>query len=117
MEVCGIAGSAEEALDAFDAAAYDLVIADVSLPGMDGIALVGRLRERRPDLPALVISGFEEEMYARRALEAGAYAFLSKRGLDRQLPAVIREAIGGDGQSSPPPSPSGALYGGSDPAP
>lgn len=97
LELAGVAASAEEALATFDGTPCDLVVADVSLPGMDGIRLVERLRARRPGLTALVISGYEEEVYARRAREAGAHAFLSKRGLERTLPEAIREALGGAG--------------------
>ncbi|HYG69097.1 MAG TPA: response regulator transcription factor, partial [Anaeromyxobacteraceae bacterium] len=53
LEVCAMAASAEEALDAFDGTACDLVVSDVSLPGMDGFALVEQLRTLRPDLVAL----------------------------------------------------------------
>jgi DNA-binding NarL/FixJ family response regulator len=95
MVLVGAAASAEEALAALDGTPCDLVIADVSLPGMDGIALVERLRARWPDLAALVISAYEEAVYARRARAASAHAFLSKQGLERTLPEAIREALGG----------------------
>ncbi len=98
LEVMGMAESAEEAFALLDGRPCDLVIADVSLPGMDGIAMVERLRARRPDLVALVVSAYEEEVYVRRAREAGAHAFLSKRDLGATLPDAIREALRGDGR-------------------
>ena len=100
IEVCGVVESAEAALDVFDGASCDLVIADVALPGMDGFDLVERLRARRPGLVALIISGYDEAVFARRAREVGAYAFLNKRALDQTLIATIRQALGPDGQAS-----------------
>jgi two-component system cell cycle sensor histidine kinase/response regulator CckA len=58
------AESAEAALDllAGQAPMLDLLITDVVMPGMDGPTLVGRVRERWPDLPAILVSGYAEEM-------------------------------------------------------
>lgn len=60
------AESAEAALARHGTAPFDLVVADVTLPGMDGPALLGVLRRERPDLPAILISG-----YAAHSLAAG----------------------------------------------
>jgi DNA-binding NarL/FixJ family response regulator len=70
-------------------------VADVSLPGLDGIELISLIHARYPGLPVLVISGHQDESYARRAREAGAVAFLSKQGLVAKLPAAIRVAVRG----------------------
>lgn len=94
LDLCGAEGSAEEALAALESAPCDLVLTDVRLPGMDGIALTKRLRETRPELPVFVVSGHEDDVYVKRALEAGATAFLSKRDLSRTLVGAVREALG-----------------------
>ena len=50
----------------------DVLIADVCMPGMDGIELVKEMRVRYPDIHVLIISGYEEFEFARAAVEAGA---------------------------------------------
>jgi DNA-binding NarL/FixJ family response regulator len=76
--VSGAVSSAEEALEALSDADVDLVFVDVSLPHMDGIALVRALQEMRPDLPCLMVSGHAEITYVTRALEAGARGYVLK---------------------------------------
>ena len=78
LEVCGAVESAEEALEEIPKARPDLVMIDVSLPGMNGIDLVAELQTRRPGLHTLVVSGHSEDLYARRALEAGAGGYIMK---------------------------------------
>jgi two-component system invasion response regulator UvrY len=98
LELCGVAESAEEALGALNGeTACDLVVTDLRLPGMNGIDLVARLHEARPGLPVLVVSAHEEELQARRAREAGAVGFLSKRTLPTTLVDTIRSVVAGDG--------------------
>lgn len=53
-----LAHSGHEALDVFDPARFELVICDIKMPGMDGIAMLTRLRERAPQLPAIVLTGY-----------------------------------------------------------
>ena len=91
--LCGEAASAEEALAQLEGLPCDLVVTDIRLPGMSGIDFVERLREDRPDLPALVITGHEEPMFARRAREAGAAGFLPKRKAARGLVTTIRAVL------------------------
>ena len=89
LVLCGAVESAEEALDALGEMECDLLLTDLRLPGMSGVDLVGRLREMRPGLPALVISAHAEDLYAARAREAGAVGFLSKQGLAATLIPTI----------------------------
>lgn len=93
--LCGVVESAEEALDALEGLKCDLVVTDLRLPGMSGVDLVRRLSAERPGLPALVISAHEEDVYARRAREAGAVGFLPKQGLAGTLVPTIREVLDG----------------------
>ena len=51
------ASSAVAALDRIAVADYDAIITDIKMPGMDGVELLGRIREIRPDTPVLVITG------------------------------------------------------------
>lgn len=94
LTVCGAAASAEEAVALFETAGPDLVVADLSLPGMDGIELTRALRDRRPDLPVVVVSSHPPRRYAERALAAGVRAYLPKREAVTALVPTIFESLG-----------------------
>ena len=91
LELSGTAASAEDALDQLGQTACDLLITDVSLPGMDGISLTEQMRRDRPALPILVVS--VDEGHRFRAEHAGADTFLSKSGLARHLVPTIRALL------------------------
>lgn len=93
--VCGEAASAEEALDEVDDAAPDLVLVDVSLPGMSGIELVETLRERHPEMPMAMLSGHGERTHVEQALRAGASGYILK-GDPYELPGAIRQMMRGE---------------------
>ena len=93
LEVCGEAATAEEALERLPATAPDLVLVDVSLPGMSGFELVRRLRDAYPHLPVLVLSGHDHATHGAAAEEAGAVAFLSKHDGPDAIVRSIRRAL------------------------
>lgn len=72
------AASAQEALQQMQEHAYDAIISDIKMPGMDGIALVEHLQQHSPEIPILLITGHGERDLVVRALRAGAYDFLEK---------------------------------------
>ncbi len=71
----------------------DVLVSDVVMPGMDGPALARKLRERWPDLPAILVSGYVEEAL-RRSLEAENMAFLAKPYTLASLLAATQDAVG-----------------------
>lgn len=89
LEICGEASSGEDALVSIPGCAPDLVLVDVSLPGMSGIDLVRRLQMTQPDLATLVISGHEEALFVEGVLAAGARGYVMKE----QAPEVLIKAI------------------------
>ena len=93
LSVCGEAASAEQALSELDGDACDLVVTDVRLPGMSGIDLIGRIHARHPALPVVVITGHEDDVFERRAQEAGAAAFLPKRLAATLLLPTVRGVL------------------------
>ena len=95
FEVVGQASDAEEALARFDALAPDLVITDISLPGMNGLELLKHLLTLYPDLPVLVVSRHDEELYAERAVRAGARGYVSKLAAGDQIVTAIRRVLRG----------------------
>lgn len=101
FEMCGTAGSVDDALDQLEEATCDLVVTDLSLPGRDGIDLVRELHDRRPELPVLVVTGHDEEAFARAAHRAGAAGFLIKQTLvDTLIPTIRRVFAERDGSQA-----------------
>ncbi len=78
LEICGFATTAQEALAKIPQCTPDLVIVDISLEDMDGIELIAQLQTQQPDLPALIISGHDEDAYVKKAFQAGARGYISK---------------------------------------
>ncbi len=70
--------SAIEALSRIQQRDYDTVVTDIKMPGMDGLALLARIKELRPDTPTLLITGHGEHNLAIEALRGGAYDFIQK---------------------------------------
>jgi DNA-binding NarL/FixJ family response regulator len=103
LEVCGTAATGEDALSALKATQPDLMLVDVSLPGMSGIELVQQLQTRYPTLPTLVISGHDETVYAEQALRAGAKGYLDKKGLSHIMLDAIRQVLDGKSFGVEPP--------------
>ena len=96
LEICGEAESAPHALEAIRNQTPDLVIADISLRGTNGIDLVKSIKTEHPKLPVLVLSMHDESLFAARALRAGARGYVMKQeALDRVLNA-IRAVLGGE---------------------
>ena len=77
--VVGEAADAASALKQVRSGEWDLMIADISLPGMSGLELIKEVRRIRPTLPTLVLSMHPASQFARRALSAGAHRLSDER--------------------------------------
>jgi len=89
------AANGREALAAFREYRPDLVVLDLSMPGMGGLDVVGRLKLENPAVRILILSMHQEAIYVTRALQAGAAGFISKSApADRLLEAIKRVAAG-----------------------
>lgn len=73
-----VAADASEALAVLHSDHVDLLVADITLPGMDGLTLIEQMRTRQPDLPAIVITGFLTPENMLRSLNLGVRGFLTK---------------------------------------
>jgi DNA-binding NarL/FixJ family response regulator len=95
LEVCGEAGSAPEALEKIASLPPDLVVADISLDGMNGIDLTKHLQARFPELPVLIVSMHDESLYGERALRAGARGYIMKKEARTKIIEAIRRILHG----------------------
>jgi DNA-binding NarL/FixJ family response regulator len=85
VRVVGECHSAEEALVEIPRLRPRIVLVDISLPGMDGLELIRRLRFHSHAFWILVVTGHEVELYRHKALEAGANEIVSKEDLGRMV--------------------------------
>lgn len=96
IEVVGQSETAEEALQKIPELKPDLAVVDISLPGMNGIELIKHLLNHQPELKVLVISRHDEELYAERAIRAGARGYLMKLEAGDTLVTAVRRILSGN---------------------
>ena len=101
LVACGHAGTAEKALAAIEASEPALVITDISLPDAHGLELIKQILGRRPGLRILVLSLHDEEVYAQRALRAGAKGYVMKAEPTDVVLMAVRKVLQGDIYLSP----------------
>ena len=75
---------------------FDLVITDVFMPGMSGIAFLSKIKAAFPGVPVIVIAAFGDWDNYAQALREGAAAYLNKPLKKRELLATVRRALPGD---------------------
>ena len=96
LTVCGEAEEAQAAMKAIAAKKPDILIADISLNGPDGLDLLKTLRTSYPDLPVLVLSMHDESIYAERALRARANGYIMKQEATEKVLIAVRRILSGD---------------------
>ncbi len=101
IEVIGEAEDGRAAVDRVRAARPDLVLMDVRMPDLDGIAATRLVLEHAPQSRVLILTTFEQDDYIFGALKAGASGFLLKRTAPEQLLAAIHTVAAGDSLLSP----------------
>ncbi len=93
--VCGEAENAGAAIAATEKLSPDLVLADITLPGRNGLELIRDLRVVQPGLPVLVLSMHDAALYAERVLRAGGRGYISKQQSGQRLITAIRHVLSG----------------------
>lgn len=96
IEVVGEAGDGEEALQLVESARPDVVIMDISMPGMSGIEATQKVRERHPKVSVLALTMHEDESYVFQLLRAGAAGYVLKRAAAQDLVQAVRAAARGE---------------------
>lgn len=105
--VCTLDIVVDEVDDGFQAVEYvnsndlDVLILDISMPGMDGLETLRLVKDIKPELPVLVLSAYSEDQYAIRVLRAGASGYLMKTSATEELVDAVNCVIGGNRYLSP----------------
>ena len=95
LEVVAEAADGQEALKQVAQMAPEVAVVDISMPGIDGLEVVSRLKDTHPRLPVLILTMHEEAQYIVRAIEAGAMGYLTKQSAPEQLVTAIRRVYSG----------------------
>jgi NarL family two-component system response regulator LiaR len=101
LELVGEAESGEDALRAVENLQPDVVLMDLVMPGMGGIAAIRALRESHPQVKVIALTSFREEGLVQGALQAGAIGYLVKNLSGSELAGAIRSAYAGRMTLSP----------------
>ena len=96
IEVVAEAGDGEQACQLYPRARPDVVVMDLSMPGMGGMEAVRRLLAQDPKARVLALSAHEDTAHPRRVLRAGALGYLAKRSAPEALIEAVRAVARGD---------------------
>jgi DNA-binding NarL/FixJ family response regulator len=95
LRVCGESEEAAHALQAIAATQPDVAIVDLSLKQSSGIELIKNLKALQPGVAIIVLSMYDERLYAERALRAGARGYIMKSETAKKVITVIRQVLAG----------------------
>jgi DNA-binding NarL/FixJ family response regulator len=90
MEVADEANDGAEAIEKVTKKKFDVVLLDISMPGLGGLEVLKQLKRKTPSLPILLLSMHPEKQYAIRALKSGASGYLTKKSAPYELETAIR---------------------------
>ncbi len=93
IQLQGEAADGEEAWKLAEAHAPDIIITDIKMPGMDGIALIETLAARKFHTKIIIISGYSDFNYAQKALKCGAFDYVLKPIEETNILEVVRRCV------------------------
>lgn len=96
MHVVGEAGDATEALDVAARLQPDLILLDLTLPGLGGIATLPALRKAAPAARILILTMHDDASYLQQALRSGATGYVLKKAADSELLSAVRAVMRGE---------------------
>src|SRR6185436_19361655 len=91
--LCQTAETAEKAFARLEADNYDVVLTDISMPGLSGLELLGQVRQRFPETPVIIISGISDQELAQGLIKLGAFDFLLKPFKLEVVENSVRRAV------------------------
>lgn len=95
LVVVAEASNGEQALRMAMEKRPDVAVVDISMPGMDGLEVVARLKDQADEIPVIILTMYEEEQYMFRAMEAGAKGYITKRSAPDQLVHAVHRVAAG----------------------
>jgi DNA-binding NtrC family response regulator len=91
--LCQTAETAEKAFARLEADNYDVVLTDISMPGLSGLELLGQVRQSFPETPVIIISGISDQEHAQGLIKLGAFDFLLKPFKLEVVEKSVRRAV------------------------
>lgn len=95
LTVCGEAGDARQGLKSILDLRPDLAVVDLGLPGKSGLELIKEIRAKKISVKILVVSMFDEALYAQRVLRAGGDGYIMKQEDPQEIISAIRDVLAG----------------------
>lgn len=95
MMVAGEASNGNELIAKIRKSHYDVILLDIQMPGMIGIEILKQIKAENKEIPVLVLTMYPEDMYAVRALKAGASGYLTKLTVSEKLVDAIKKVYKG----------------------
>jgi DNA-binding NarL/FixJ family response regulator len=96
IETVHEAGKGKELLEKLREEKYDVVLLDISLPGVNGLDLIGQVKKIQPSIAVLMLSIYSEELYAIKALKFGASGYLTKTSAPEELLTAVHKVSKGE---------------------
>jgi len=90
---CQTAENAEKALARLEVEPYDVVLTDISMPGLSGLELLGHIRQKYPETLVIVITGISDQEYAQGMIRLGAFDYLLKPFTLEAIWKSVRRAL------------------------
>lgn len=92
---CTQAGTINEAIEALNKDVPDLILADIGISNQNGLNFICNIKRSYPELPVLIISTYDERIYAERSLKAGARGYIMKQAASSAVLHAIHTVLGG----------------------
>lgn len=91
--LCHSAPTVENALAYLGVESYDVVLTDISMPGLSGLELLGIVKQRQPDVPVIIVSGISDRAHAEGLIRLGAFDYILKPFRLEDVEASVERAI------------------------
>ena len=95
IRLAGSASTGMEAIKALDKGGFDVLLLDIELPDRNGLDVLQYARKNYPRVPVIMLSIYEEKLYAVRAIRAGASGYVTKNSVGEQLVDAVRKVHAG----------------------